>query len=134
MSLDAVGIISKNIKASIRFYKLLGCDFKEFSPDHYEAETSSGVRIMLDSVDLIKKIHPNQKNKSIEEAYGTVLCFKLDNPKKLDELYEVIINSGFKSVKKPWDAFWGQRYASVSDPDGHQVDLFAELEKNTDSI
>ena len=26
---------------------------------------------------------------------------------------------------KPWDAFWGQRYAVLHDPDGHQVDLYA---------
>jgi hypothetical protein len=26
------------------------------------------------------------------------------------------------------DAFWGQRYATVLDPDGNPVDLFAPLE------
>jgi uncharacterized glyoxalase superfamily protein PhnB len=26
------------------------------------------------------------------------------------------------------DAFWGQRYATVLDPDGNSVDLFASLE------
>lgn len=29
--------------------------------------------------------------------------------------------------KAPWDAFWGQRYAVVVDPDGNLVDLFADL-------
>lgn len=38
-----------------------------------------------------------------------------------------IIASGFKGGKEPWDAFWGQRYASVEDPDGNSVDLFAQL-------
>jgi hypothetical protein len=28
---------------------------------------------------------------------------------------------------KPWDAFWGQRYAVVHDPDGNGVDLLAPL-------
>jgi hypothetical protein len=27
----------------------------------------------------------------------------------------------------PWDAFCGQRYACVLDPDGNQIDLFADL-------
>ena len=27
----------------------------------------------------------------------------------------------------PWDAFWGQRYAIVTDPDGNHVELFAPL-------
>ncbi len=26
-----------------------------------------------------------------------------------------------------WDAFWGQRYAILHDPDGNGVDLFAPL-------
>jgi len=29
--------------------------------------------------------------------------------------------------EEPWDAFWGQRYAIVRDPDGNGVDLFAPL-------
>ncbi len=33
--------------------------------------------------------------------------------------------AGFKVVKEPWDAFWGQRYAIVADPDGYLVDVFA---------
>jgi uncharacterized glyoxalase superfamily protein PhnB len=32
-------------------------------------------------------------------------------------------------VKEPWDAFWGQRYAAVGDPDGNLIDLFAPLER-----
>ncbi len=31
------------------------------------------------------------------------------------------------AVKEPWDAFWGQRYAVIADPDGNTVDLFAAL-------
>lgn len=27
----------------------------------------------------------------------------------------------------PSDAFWGQRYATVHDPDGNPIDLFAPL-------
>ena len=30
-------------------------------------------------------------------------------------------------VHEPWDAFWGQRYTVVSDPDDNKVDLFAAL-------
>jgi len=28
-------------------------------------------------------------------------------------------------VKEPWDAFWGQHYAIVADPEGYRCDLFA---------
>jgi hypothetical protein len=32
---------------------------------------------------------------------------------------------GYEGHKPPWDAFWGQRYAVIRDPDGNTVDLFA---------
>lgn len=38
-----------------------------------------------------------------------------------------MIAEGFNGKKEPWDAFWGQRYAQIEDPDGHTVDLFAPL-------
>ena len=62
MSLDAIGIVSGNIKLSLKFYQLLGVHFKEMGgPDHWEGSTPSGVRLMLDSIDLIKKISPDWK-------------------------------------------------------------------------
>jgi len=35
--------------------------------------------------------------------------------------------AGFQGHVEPWDAFWGQRYATLRDPDGNGVDLFAAL-------
>ena len=55
------------------------------------------------------------------------LAFLCQSPAEVDARYTQIIEAGFKSEKEPWDAFWGQRYASVLDPDGNCVDLFAPL-------
>lgn len=124
MSLDAIGIVSKDLKESIRFYDFLGVCFSKISEDHWEAVTTQGIRIMLDSVDLMKKINPQWKTPT---GSGMVLCFKQDSPEKVDKLYSQITNAGFTSLKPPWDAFWGQRYASVLDPDGNQIDIFSSL-------
>ena len=126
MSLDAIGIVSKDINMSVKFYALLGVKLKKFneSSDHLEGTTQSGVRIMLDSVDLIKKINPKWVKIS---GNGIALCFKQNSVKLVDELYSKIIQARFQSVKAPWDAFWGQRYCIVLDPDENQIDLFADL-------
>ena len=125
MSLDAIGVVSKNILESVKFYEILGVDLKETGgPDHLEGTTPSGVRIMLDSADLMKKINPEWKEPT---GSGIVLCFKQDSPKDVDELFDKITKAGFRSVKAPWDAFWGQRYSSVQGPDGNQIDIFAPL-------
>lgn len=123
--LDAIGIVCENIDRSKEFYKHLGLEFESIgSEDHWEAQTPNGLRIMLDSVKLIKQINPQwikTKNHSL------VLCFKQDSPAKLDRIYDLLTQNDFHSVKEPWDAFWGQRYASILDPDENQIDLFAEL-------
>ncbi len=41
--------------------------------------------------------------------------------------HEQIVAAGFRSKDAPYDAFWGQRYATVLDPDDNPVDLFAQL-------
>ena len=55
------------------------------------------------------------------------LAFLLDSPADVDATYERLVAAGHDGHKEPWDAFWGQRYAVVHDPDGHGVDLFAPL-------
>jgi len=125
MSLDAIGIVSSNPERSIAFYRLLGLEFKQFGDaDHFEAALPSGIRLMIDDESLIKELVPAWKKPN---GSGITLCFKQDSPRGVDQLHEKITRAGFKSVKDPWDAFWGQRYASVTDPDGNQVDLFAQL-------
>ena len=125
MSLDAIGIVSKNIEGSIKFYEILGVSLKQTGgPDHYEGITPSGVRIMLDSVELMKKLNPDWKE---PVGSGVILCFKQDSPQSVDAVFEKVTEAGFQSVKEPWDAFWDQRYSSVLDPDGNQIDIFASL-------
>ena len=124
MSFDAIGIVSKNLKESIKFYEILGVHFSEVGEEHWEAVTTQGVRVMLDSVDLMKKINPQWEE---PKGSGMVLCFKQASPEMVNKLYSQIIGAGFSSFKPPWDAFWGQRYTSVLDPDGNQVDIFAPL-------
>lgn len=124
MKLNAIGIVAKNIKKSIEFYRLLGLNFPDFKEgeDHIEANSENGLRIMLDSQDLMKKLKPNWT-----EPVGQrmTLAFECESPDQVDILYSKLEHAGFSGETKPWDAFWGQRYACVLDPDGNVVDLFA---------
>lgn len=129
MRLDAIGIVSKDMKRSIDFYKLLGLNFPDLkeNEEHIEATTDGGLRVMLDSEALVKKLAPDWPQ---PVGQRMALAFLCDSPDKVDELYLKITQAGFLGAKEPWDAFWGQRYASVLDPDGNSVDIFAAL--NTD--
>lgn len=124
MILDAIGIVATDIESSVNFYSLLDLKFSGESENHVEARTSSGLRIMLDSESLMKELNPNWVR---PEGQRMTLAFLCKNPNEVDSLYHKIISSGYRGVKEPWNAFWGQRYATVQDPDGNAVDLFSPL-------
>lgn len=126
MQLNALGIVSKNIPESIRFYTLLGLQFEacENTAQHVEAIAKNGLRVMLDSEEIIKSIKPNWKK---PESAAISLAFQCETPAEVDQTFASVQKAGFKVEKEPWDAFWGQRYAIVLDPDGNPIDLFAAL-------
>lgn len=124
MNLAAIGIACKDIKQTIKFYQALGLRFEASGESHFEASTPSGLRLMLDSYELLQSINPEWKE---PVSPGITLCFLQENPGAVDQLVDELKISGHKIIKDPWDAFWGQRYASVQDPNGNQVDIFAPL-------
>jgi len=72
--LDAIGIVSSDINASIQFYKKLGLELKQFEQsEHYECILPNGFRLMLDSEKLMQQINP-QYTKT--RGTGVTLCFK----------------------------------------------------------
>jgi uncharacterized glyoxalase superfamily protein PhnB len=44
---------------------------------------------------------------------------------EVDEVDARVTAAGFDGRKELWDAFWGQRYALLRDPDGIRVNLYA---------
>ena len=122
--LNAIGIVASNLRASIAFYRLLGVDFPEDGEGHIEATLPSGLRLMLDAEDVVKSFRPDWTR---ETGNQLALAFECASPAEVDELFERVTAAGFQGEKNPWDAFWGQRYAQLRDPDGVPVDLFAAL-------
>lgn len=121
--LNAIGIVSSDLARSIAFYGLLGADFPE-GDSHIEATLPNGVRLMLDSEEVIRSFRPDWIR---ENGNQLELAFECASPAEVDEIYARVEAAGFAADKEPWDAFWGQRYAQLRDPDGVPVSLFAPL-------
>ncbi len=123
--LNAIGIVTSDMAASIRFYRLLGVDVPE-KPDegHLDTFLPNGVRFMLDSEETVRSFRPDWKR---ETGNQVALAFECGGGDEVDELYARVVAAGFEGEKEPWDAFWGQRYAQLRDPDGVPVDLYAPL-------
>jgi catechol 2,3-dioxygenase-like lactoylglutathione lyase family enzyme len=123
--LNAIGIVVSDTARSITFYRLLGLDVPE-TPDegHIDTFLPNGVRFMLDTEDVVRSFRPDW---SRETGNQLGLAFECESPAEVDEVYARVTAAGFHGEKEPWDAFWGQRYAQLQDPDGVPVDLYAAL-------
>jgi len=123
--LAAIGITTRDIEESVRFYRLLGLDVSEpEGGDHHDIELPGGIRLMWDTVELMRKLYPDWTE---PQGQRTSLAFECESPSDVDATYARVVEAGFEGKKEPYDAFWGQRYANVVDPDGNVVDLFAAL-------
>src|SRR6188508_3223003 len=122
--LNAIGIVASDVARSIAFYRLLGVDFPEDGEGHIETTLPSGTRFMLDEESVVKSFRPDWRR---ETGNQLALAFECSSPAEVDELFERVRAAGHDAEKEPWDAFWGQRYAQLRDPDGVPVDLYAVL-------
>jgi catechol 2,3-dioxygenase-like lactoylglutathione lyase family enzyme len=123
---DMIGIIVHDMAAALRFYRQLGLAIPEGveGEPYVEVISPNGYRISWNTVEMVKGIYPEWQE---PQGHRMGLAFKCDSPAEVDAAYSRLVSAGYESYKEPWDAFWGQRYAMVKDPDGNPVDLFAPL-------
>lgn len=124
--LDMLGIVTKDMAESIRFYRLLGLEIPDPDPseDYFEITLPNGLRLSWNKLEMVKGIDPHWVEPVGNRLGMALLC---ENPAEVDAVHGKVLDAGFKSKMEPWDAFWGHRYAVVEDPDGLFVDLFAPL-------
>ena len=84
----------------------------------------NGLRLMVDAEHVIRSFNPDWTRATGNQL---ALAFACNSPAEVDEIYARVVDAGFEGEKEPWDAFWGHRYAQLSDPDGVHVDLFAAI-------
>ena len=129
--ISVFGVVVTDMPAALAFYRRLGLDFPPDADDqpHVDIELPGGLRLTLDTVETIRSFDPDWQPATGGPA--TSLAFACDDPADVDRTYQALIDAGYEGHLAPWDAFWGMRYATVHDPDGNGVDLFALLPSAT---
>ncbi|MEZ4523259.1 MAG: VOC family protein [Thermomicrobiales bacterium] len=124
---DAIGIVATDMAKTLAFYRLLGLEFPEGaeSEGHVEAELAGGFRVMFDTIEVVESFSSYEPPAG-GRAVG--FAFRCASPSDVDATFAAVTAAGYEAKKEPFDAFWDQRYASVLDPDGNPVDLYAALE------
>jgi catechol 2,3-dioxygenase-like lactoylglutathione lyase family enzyme len=122
-----LGLAVRDMAVSLAFYRRLGLEIPDGaeSEDHVEATLAGGLRVAWDTHDVMRSFDPEWK--PAEGGAPISLAFLVDSPAEVDSLYAELTSAGYEGHLAPWDAFWGQRYAILRDPDGNDVALFAPL-------
>ena len=125
--LDLIGIVVAHMARSLAFYRELGMDIppEADAEPHVEVTLPGGLRLAWDTVEVVRSFDPEWQAPSGSNRMG--LAFLCATPAEVDAVYARLTGLGYHGHKPPWDAFWGQRYATLHDPDGNGVDLFAPL-------
>ncbi len=124
---NLIGLVVADMAASLAFYRRLGFDFPsgaETEP-HVEVALPGGLRLAWDTADSFRSFDPDWRPPTGGSGMG--LTFDCGSPSEVDRVYDELVAAGYTGHKSPWDAFWGQRYAMVHDPDGNRVELYAAL-------
>jgi catechol 2,3-dioxygenase-like lactoylglutathione lyase family enzyme len=127
VSLNVIGLVVKDMAATLAFYRRLGLDVPAAADaePHVEVALPGGLRIAWDTTETIQSFDPGWS--APQGGARVSLAFACADPADVDRVYAELTAAGYEGHKQPWDAFWGQRYAIVHDPDGNGVDLFAPL-------
>jgi catechol 2,3-dioxygenase-like lactoylglutathione lyase family enzyme len=120
-----IGLVVDDMARSLAFYRRLGVPVPadaDAAP-HVEATLDGGPTVAWDTVETMRLIDPGWTRPTGSPRIA--LAFRCSDPHDVDRVYADLVGAGYTGHLPPWDAFWGQRYAVVHDPDGNAVDLFA---------
>jgi uncharacterized glyoxalase superfamily protein PhnB len=124
--LHTIGIIAADMKKTLDFYRILGLEI----PEGLEGEDNVDVKIS-DAITLgfLSEALARHADSKFQTPVGQSmnLQFECSSASEVDATFQRLIDHQYEGYAEPWDAFWGQRFARIKDPDGRVVNLFAQL-------
>jgi predicted enzyme related to lactoylglutathione lyase len=124
MEIAAVAVTAADLSRAVTFYELLGFRFPAVGREDQHVEASAGIRLMIDSASLMTELNGEPPRPGNTAGFAVLM----GSPAEVDAAAARVADAGHTVVHPAFDAPWGQRYATVADPDGYRVDLFCPLE------
>lgn len=126
--LTQLNLVARDFEATARFWRTLGLDVPEPTrqpPGSLHAETDAGaLRLSIDNEALARLYNAGARRGELRSR--ALLGVTLESREAVDQTFARLVEAGFEPRQRPYDAFWGSRYAIVADPDGNDVGLMSE--------
>lgn len=125
LKLDHVNLVVRNMSLMADFYGRLGLHLGTQSPEWSGHHQTAGddADVHLDS-----EWFTHVWNQGWTGGSGVLLCFSVGARDEVDRIYAEALAMGSSGQQPPYDAFWGARFAVVTDPEGNAVGLMSDVE------
>jgi len=131
--LDQLNLVSRDIDATIGFYRLLGVKLPKKAvwrtangAHHVSFPLANGLSLDFDSPALARAY--NRGSRSSARGGNVVIGFSVKTRRSVDNTYAKLTKAGHRGLQPPWDAFWGSRYAIVADPNGNHIGIMSPVD------
>src|ERR1051326_4112234 len=98
-ALAAIGIATRDVAESCRFYRTLGLGVPEppQDEDHFDITLPNGLRLMWDTEELMRQLDPEWKR---SDGHALALAFECKDAAEVDDTYKRVTDAGFTGKKE----------------------------------
>lgn len=122
-----LNLIAADFGATSRFWREIGFEVPEPTaqpPGTLHAEVDAGaIRLAIDDEPLAAIYHAAARRDELRSR--ALIGVTVASREAVDAIWQRLLDAGFEGRQRPYDAFWGARYAIVADPSGNDVGLMS---------
>ena len=116
-----INLQASDVTATVAFCRLLGIE-PTAPPDFGHVEFHFGaVSLEFDEPASVEVWNSGAD----ASGHSAVITLAVEDRASVDTIWQRVVDAGHGSAQRPFDAFWGSRFAIVVDPDGNQFGLMS---------
>ena len=124
-------MVVQDMGKALAFYRVLGLEVPAEQDGEMHVDVhADGISFGFDAEAMVRQIDPQWTPPAAGQRLN--VQFRYEASADVDAVHARAVAAGYSSYQASWDAFWGQRFARLIDPDGQVVNLFAPLPSGTD--
>ena len=126
-----LNLVVADMGASLAFYRRLGIavpDGQDAAAAHVQLRMPGGISLELDTAESARLWHAGWR--ADPAGVSVVIGFSLPTREAVDARYSQLTSAGYAGRQPPFDAFWGARWAIVTDPDGNDIGLMSPIDES----